>query len=101
MNLDPDMSNLVFLFVLKPQSIHFEAILSPQIEATSAAELQAAAHAMLRESRGECSSATKLFAKAGNYGKFKGNVERDIMRGLKLPLESCSFWMLLMYFISY
>ena len=34
---------------------------------------------------------------AGSYGKFKGNIERDIMRGLGLPLDSSSFWQVFEY----
>ena len=56
-------------------------------EATSAVQLQQAALAMVQESRGHCSPATKLFAKAGSYGRYPGNIERDLMRPLQLPIE--------------
>ena len=59
-----------------------------ETEATSAAQLQQAALAMVRESRGRCSQATINFAKAGSWGKYPGNIERDLMRSLQLPIES-------------
>ena len=52
------------------------------------AQLQQAAAAMVAESRGHCSEATLQFARAGSWGKFPGNIERDIMRSLQLPLET-------------
>ena len=67
-------------------------------EATSAAQLQEAALAMYRESRGNCSESTKMFAKAGCWGKFPGNVEHDIMRSLGLPLEPLPPFYMGMYF---
>ncbi|CAE7508782.1 unnamed protein product [Symbiodinium sp. CCMP2592] len=54
--------------------------------ATSVAEMQKAAAAMVKESRGNCSSATKMMARAGTSGKHPNNIERDIMRHLGLPL---------------
>ena len=57
-------------------------------KATSMAQLQQAAAAMVAESRGHCSEATLQFARAGSWGKFPGNIERDIMRSLQLPLET-------------
>ena len=44
-------------------------------EATSTAELQRAAAAMVKESRNNCSDMTRQFAKAGCAGKYPGNVE--------------------------
>ena len=44
-------------------------------EATSTAELQKAAAAMVKESKNNCSDMTRMFAKAGTSGKFPGNVE--------------------------
>ncbi|CAE7296075.1 unnamed protein product, partial [Symbiodinium microadriaticum] len=55
--------------------------------ATSVAELQKSAAAMVKESRGNCSAATKMMARAGTAGKHPGNIERDIMRHLGLPLQ--------------
>ena len=51
------------------------------------AELQKSAAAMVKESRGNCSAATKMMARAGTAGKHPGNIERDIMRHLGLPLQ--------------
>ena len=58
------------------------------MKATSAAHLQAAAAAMLKEARGHASEITRKIARAGASGKYPNNIERDICRALKLPLES-------------
>ncbi|CAE7882330.1 unnamed protein product [Symbiodinium necroappetens] len=42
---------------------------------------------MVKESRGHCSEMTRMFARAGCSGKYPGNVERDIMRCLELPVD--------------
>ena len=52
------------------------------------AEIQKAAAAVVAESRSNCSEMTKSFAKLGCSGKFPGNVERDLMRLLELPLDA-------------
>ena len=56
--------------------------------ATSCAELQQSALAMALEAGWEhCSSVTRTIAKLGCYGKFPGNVERDLFNALSLPVE--------------
>ena len=58
-------------------------------QANSAADLQQAASAMLRESRGCGSALTKRIAAAGSHGKWCSNVARDISRALNFPLVLC------------
>ena len=74
------------ILYLRISEFGLAAFLLKQSEATSVAELQKAAAAMVKESRGNCSSATKMMAKAGTSGKHPSNIERDIMRHLGLPL---------------
>ena len=56
--------------------------------ATSCAELQEAAEAMVQESGGHCSQVTRAIAKIGSHGRFPGNAERDLFRVLSLPVAS-------------
>ena len=56
--------------------------------ASTCAEIQESALAMLLESNGHCSNITRSIAKIGNWGKHPGNCERDLFRILTLPVES-------------
>lgn len=56
--------------------------------ATSCAEIQESALAMLLESGGHCSSVTRAISKIGCSGKFPGNCERDLFRILSLPVDA-------------
>ena len=56
--------------------------------ASTCADIQEAAYAMLLESQGHCSKITRSIAKIGCWGKFPGNAERDLFRTLSLPVES-------------
>lgn len=55
--------------------------------ATSCADIQQSAMAMVRESNGNCSAVTKAISRIGCSGKFPGNCERDLFRVLSLPVE--------------
>lgn len=55
--------------------------------ATSCAEIQEAAMAMVLESQGNCSHVTRAIARIGCNGKWPGNCERDLFRVLSLPVE--------------
>ena len=55
-------------------------------KASSAADLQQAAHAMERESGGHCSNLTHKIARAGCYEKHKQNIQRDISSSRPLNL---------------
>ena len=57
-------------------------------KASSAAGLQEAAMAMIREAQGQASALTHRIAKAGNYGRHRQNCQRDIARALSLPVAA-------------
>ena len=42
----------------------------------------------MTESRGAVSDLTRRIAACGTHGKFAGNIERDLMRVLKIPVDS-------------
>ena len=58
--------------------------------ATSVAELQQSAAAIVKECHGCCSQMTKSIAKIGCSGKFPNNAERDLFRLLELPVDTHS-----------
>ena len=55
-------------------------------KASSAADLQEAASAMLRENGGVGSALTHRIARAGTSGRHRQNIARDINRALNLPV---------------
>ena len=59
-------------------------------KASSAVELQQAAAAMIAESGGHASALTHRLAAAGGHGRYRNNINRDVSRAFKLPLESWS-----------
>ena len=58
--------------------------------ATSVADLQKSAAAIVVESGGNCSQTTKSIARIGSCGRFLNNAERDLFRLLDLPIASPS-----------
>lgn len=58
--------------------------------ATSVADLQKSAAAIVIESGGNCSQTTKSIARIGSSGRFLNNAERDLFRLLDLPIASPS-----------
>ena len=58
----------------------------PCTQASSAADLQRAAAAMIAESGGRASALTHRIASAGSCGRHRQNIARDISRALSLPL---------------
>jgi len=53
----------------------------------SCVDLQEAAHAMVLESGGSCSSVTRKISKIGACGRHPQNAERDLFRLLSLPCD--------------
>ena len=64
-------------------------VLGYSVQATSAAELQQAAMAMIQESAGHASTLNYRIASAGSCGRHRQNVARDISRAINLPLDTC------------
>lgn len=54
----------------------------------SCIDLQEAAHAMVLESGGSCSSVTRKISQIGACGRHPQNAERDLFRLLSLPCDS-------------
>ena len=54
----------------------------------SCVDLQEAAHAMVLESGGSCSSVTRKISKIGACGRHPQNAERDLFRLLSLPCDA-------------
>ena len=77
-------NNLAQEFKNQPRCPSFAHI----VKASTAAELQQAAAAMIKETGGVASALTHRIAKAGCCGRYPNNVPRDIGRALELPLAS-------------